>query len=157
MESRVKHRGSTEYSHRDRDILIERADKVSEIVVGILGRCLFYLKRQLALQVVVGVLSGVGDEELEILLLVQLLQEVCFGDNSDIEDALALEVLVFRFDCQEVPVRFECPAIFPWLRSILGSDVETTFKWGDLYLNSFLIALKLFYIDSENQRILGVH
>lgn len=157
MESRVKHRGSTEYSHRDRDILIERADKVSEIVVGILGRCLFYLKRQLALQVVVGVLSGVGDEELEILLLVQLLQEVCFGDNSDIEDALALEVLVFRFDSQEVPVRFECPAIFPWLRSILGSDVETTFKWGDLYLNSFLIALKLFYIDSENQRILGVH
>ena len=130
---------------------------MSEIVVGILGRCLFDLKRQLALQVVVGVLSSVGDEELEVLLLVQLLQEICFGDNSDIEDALALEVLVFRFDSQEVPVRFECPAIFPWLRSVLGSDVETTFKWGDLYLNSFLIALKLFYIDSENQRILGVH
>ena len=100
---------------------------MSEIVVGILGRSLFDLKRQLALQVVVGVLSGVGDEELEILLLVQLLQEVCFGDNSDIEDALTLEVLVFWFDGQEVPVRFECPTICPWLRSVLGSDAETTF------------------------------
>ena len=130
---------------------------MSEIVVGILCGCLFDLKRQLALQVVVGVLSCVGDEELEILFLVQLLKEVCFGNNSYIEDALALEVLIFRFDSQEVPVRFECPAIFPWLRSILGSDVETTFKWGYLYLNRLLIALKLFYIDSENHGILRVH
>jgi hypothetical protein len=130
---------------------------VSEIVVGILGGCLFDLKRQLAFQIEVGVLSSVSDEELEVLLLVQLFQEVCFGNNKDIEDALALEVLVFRGDGQEVPVGFECPAIFPWLGSVLSSDLETTFKGRDLNLNRFLIALKLFYIDSENHRILRVH
>jgi len=114
---------------------------VSEIVVGILGGCLLDLKRQLAFQVVVGVLSSVSDEELEVLLLVQLFQEVCFGNNKDIEDALALEILIFRGDGQEVPVGFECPAVFPWLGSVLSSYLETTFKGGNLNLNRFLIAL----------------
>ena len=114
---------------------------MSEIVEGILRGCLFDLKRQLAFQVVVGVLSSVSDEELEVLLLIQLFQEVCFGSNEDIEDALALEVLIFRGDGQEVSIGSECPAVFTWLGSVLSSDLETTFKRGHLNLNSFLIAL----------------
>ena len=129
---------------------------MSEIVVGILGGCLFDLKRQLTFQIVVGVLTSVGDEELEVLLLVHLFQEVCSGNNKDIEDTFKLEVLVFRCDGQEVAISFECPAVFSWLRSVLSSDLEATLKGGYLNLNRFFIPLKLFYIDSEHHRILRV-
>ena len=57
---------------------------MSEIVVGVLCGCLFDLKRQIAFQIVVGVLSSVSDEELKVLLLVQLFQEVCLGNYKDI-------------------------------------------------------------------------
>ncbi len=80
---------------------------MSEIVVGILCGCLFDLKRQLTFQIVVGVLSSVCDQELEVLLLVQLFKEVCSWYDKDIEYTLALEVLVFRCDGQEVAVSFE--------------------------------------------------
>jgi hypothetical protein len=56
-----------------------------------------------------------------------------------------------------VAIGTECPAVFPWLGSVLSSDLETAFKRGHLNLNRFLIVLKLFYIDSENHRILRVH